>query len=625
VNTPQRFNVTCRIDGGDIVVSGGDTKIEGDVRLYTSRGGSITVDSKMRGHVVELDTIGGWGGATMTTTAMEDDERQYEDDDDGDEGGAPPSTSSYSTTTGTGGTIHVKKAVEAKTLTIRSSSRVRARMLNVGSRLSVVASSSSPSSSRAKLDDDDEGATIDIGSVYVVSSGNGGGGLGDGEARLVVNGVHRPVSDGGGRDDDFDGGDDDDGGGHRIPGLVRVKSSHGHIVVRAKTYRTSAFAPPPSSSSSSEAAASETGGTSSLPSSMPLVDLGGVNGSCDVLLEGWAACPPSEDDDDDDANRDRGSWTTAIPATMTMRVHFDSMSPESISTITSRGVRASEGRVTGSDFGGGDHREAVRHPRHHPSMTSITMDRKLETEVRLLSVVSREPSSVRRDDVDAHALTSDEMPDIRRALMGALHGSDYNDVGANRDRDGTATAAMTLVLGGASDEYKNCDGQRERRLPISIDTDAYVDGEYDGLDDASPALDFGDDATGRAYVRRTPILPGSGVVHYARGTMKNCSGEPDARSDVRGRGKINVDGAASQALHGFQRGGKQPSSSSSFSPTSYAPPPILPPLLAVATDGIIELESLSWFGSIARRYGLEEEESKKDVGRQASRLPRLEK
>jgi hypothetical protein len=184
---------------------------------------------------------------------------------------------------------------------------------------------------------------------------------------------------------------------------------------------------------------------------------------------------------------------------------------------------------------------------------------------------------------------------------------------------------MTLVLGGASDEYKNCDGQRERRLPISIDTDAYVDGEYDGLDDASPALDFGDDATGRAYVRRTPILPGSGVVHYARGTMKNCSGEPDARSDVRGRGKINVDGAASQALHGFQRGGKQPSSSSSFSPTSYAPPPILPPLLAVATDGIIELESLSWFGSIARRYGLEEEESKKDVGRQASRLPRLEK
>ena len=267
------------------------------MRLHTCRGGGITVESKIRGHVVELDTIGGWwgGGAkTTTTTAMEDDERH--DDDNHDEGGgaSPSTTSSYSTTTGTGGgTIHVKRAIEAKTLTIRSSSRVRARMLNVGSRLSVVASSSS--SSRAKLDDDDGGAAIDIGSVYVVSSGsNGGGGSGDGEARLVVNGVHRPVSDGGGRDDGDDG-DDGDGEGHRNPGLVRVKSSHGHIVVRAKTYRTSAFAPPSSSSSSSSAAvASETGGTSVLPSSMPLVDLGGVNGSCDVLLEGWSACTPSE-------------------------------------------------------------------------------------------------------------------------------------------------------------------------------------------------------------------------------------------------------------------------------------------------------------------------------------------
>ena len=124
------------------------------------------------------------------------------------------------------------------------------------------------------------------------------------------------------------------------------------------------------------------------------------------------------------------------------------------------------------------------------------------------------------------------------------------------------------------------------------------------------------------------------MIHYMRGTMKNRSGEPDARSDVRGRGKINVDGAASQALHGFQRGGKQSSSSppssyrlapSPSSPTSHTPPKTLPPLLAVATDGIIVLESLSWFGSIARRYGLEEGESKKDVGRQASRLPRLEK
>lgn len=49
------------------------------------------------------------------------------------------------------------------------------------------------------------------------------------------------------------------------------------------------------------------------------------------------------------------------------------------------------------------------------------------------------------------------------------------------------------------------------------------------------------------------------------------------------------------------------------------------PLLAVATDGRIKLETLSWFGSIARRYGLEEEDATRRVGRQASGLPRLDK
>ncbi len=49
-----------------------------------------------------------------------------------------------------------------------------------------------------------------------------------------------------------------------------------------------------------------------LLSLLPLVDLGGVNGSCNVLLEGWAVCSPSDDGDNNDidnydgANRDRG-------------------------------------------------------------------------------------------------------------------------------------------------------------------------------------------------------------------------------------------------------------------------------------------------------------------------------
>jgi hypothetical protein len=255
-------------------------------------------------------------------------------------------------------------------------------------------------------------------------------------------------------------------------------------------------------------------------------------------------------------------------------------------------------------------------------MMSITIDRKLETEVRLLSVMSKTPSA-HQENVDAHTLTSDEVHDIRGALMDVLHSSVAADATTNSGKKGATAVAMTLILGSASgdvkDERNNNNDQREQLpLPISIDTDAYVDGEYFGLDDALLGSHDGG-VTG---------CDDGGVVRYAQGRMKNRSGEPDARSDVRGRGKINVDGAASQALHGFQRGKKSSSSSphlaSSTSPSS-APPPILMPLLAVATDGIIKLETLSWFGSIARRYGLEEKEGKKNVGRQASMFPRLEK
>ena len=157
---------------------------------------------------------------------------------------------------------------------------------------------------------------------------------------------------------------------------------------------------------------------------------------------------------------------------------------------------------------------------------------------------------------------------------------------------------MPLILGGTTGSI-NHDSQQEHR-PISIETDAYIDGEYVSLEG----------------VEQTSNSPHHGMVQYMQGTMSNRSGEPDARSDIRGKGKINVDGAALQALQGFQSG-KQSTSS-------------LLPLLAVATDGVIKLETLSWFGSIARRYGLDEADSKKDellgsLGRQARRVPRLEK
>jgi hypothetical protein len=61
-----------------------------------------------------------------------------------------------------------------------------------------------------------------------------------------------------------------------------------------------ASAPPLPTSLSAEA--SKLGGTPLLPSSLPLIDLGGMNGSCNVLLKGWAVGSPSDNGDDDDNN-----------------------------------------------------------------------------------------------------------------------------------------------------------------------------------------------------------------------------------------------------------------------------------------------------------------------------------
>ena len=98
--------------------------------------------------------------------------------------------------------------------------------------------------------------------------------------------------------------------------------------------------------------------------------------------------------------------------------------------------------------------------------------------------------------------------------------------------------------------------------------------------------------------------------------------EPDSRFDVKtkppsaaagaaadvnkGIGKVNITGAPAQALSGFsgKKGGEQN------------------PLFAVAASGSIKVETVSWFGAIARRYGMDDR-GRKDVGRTASREGRL--
>ncbi|KAL3763531.1 hypothetical protein ACHAWU_009215 [Discostella pseudostelligera] len=555
IRIPQKFNISCIVSRGDLIVGGAEHdinnaydddngKLEGDVHLRTSSGGNIVLHGKVRGHDIALESFNRVVGGV------------------GDEGSIGSNGEKGR------GVIHVRKSIEAGKVRIHTDSptgRVRARMLKVGSSLSIDVSSSSPpsppsrdhssrattkpnvSATNATLDDDDEGAIIDIGSVYIVSNG---GGVDDNEARLNVNVID-------------DVGDDD-----YSNGLVRIKSSHGHVVVCARDGRRRIASP-----SSVQSA--------SMKQLSPLIDLGGVNGSCDILLE--ASCISSSqgfdltNEDNHSGNSDVISSTndTRCRHHPDLRVHFDAMSPDSISTITSR--RRGEVGESGDLLA-----------------NSITMDRKLEAEVRLLTVPAL------HDHSDAHSLTqSDDTEIIQRTLMDIA--SRCNKMESKDD----------------SDYFR-------RRKSIFIESNAYVDDWYnDSIREDKPKQ------------LTTEHLSRRGI-EYAHGTMANRSGEPDSRSDMRsshrrfedggGGGKININGAASQALHGF-RGKRQDNNAVDASaPTSNASPM---PLLAVATDGIIKLETLSWFGSIARRYGLEEgtdgAAAVRGIGRQASRSPRLEK
>lgn len=434
---PEKSNVTCKVVKGNINVM---SKLEGDTHLATTDG-DIRV-SKLRGHDV-----------TLTNSGLDDDT-------------TAPSCST--------GLIYVQKGIEAQRVRINSSNRVRARMVNgsdvsvqvVGStKLAEQTTSNAVIEQKSKLDEDDAGYRIDIGSLYISGSS-------DCEARLDV--------------DELDS----------STGLVRIKSSHGHVMVNARTKQNEDSV-----------------------ADVALVDFGGVNGSCDVNLEVSSSSPT------------QNPACEGEEAPVMTRAHFDSLSPDSISTIKSSHV-------------GRNNREGV---------VSVTADRKVEAEIRLLSLGNGSESM----SIDMDLLTSDEPNDVASALL-------------------------------RIDEHM----PDKTAKSISIETESFEP------------------------LKENSKLP-DGCFEYKQGTIRNRSGEPDSRFDIRSspsRGKINIDSAASQALSGFQ--GKK--NDSSDNATDYDNSHL--PLLAVVTDGKIKLETLSWLGSIARRYGLE---GTQELGRTATRRPRL--
>ena len=327
-----------------------------------------------------------------------------------------------SISTHSNGAIHITDVIEAQNISISTPGRVRAKRI-LGNSINIKINKVGIDDGVKKLDVDDEGACIDISSLYVP---------GRGQANLNVASSLNLFGP-----------------------AIRVKSNHGHVTAKA-------LVPPPSSNEA------------------PVVDLGGVNGTCDVLIS--LSAPVDEN---------------AAPVG---RMHVDSLSPDSISFFT-----ATDGNLC------------------------LTIDRKLESDFRMLSHDGLEA-------VDTRDLLGDD--DIARYKM-ALKELDKSSL-------------------------KRPDGSR-----ISLKTESFTS---DPMSSAFLNIDF------------------------LEGWVNNNSAEPDSRFDVKakgdmGVGKIRLAGAASQALSGFSSDGGYESNR---------------PLLAVATSGKITVESLSWLGAIARRYGLDE-------------------
>lgn len=111
-----------------------------------------------------------------------------------------------------------------------------------------------------------------------------------------------------------------------------------------------------------------------------------------------------------------------------------------------------------------------------------------------------------------------------------------------------------------------------------------------------------------SYTENGRYVSPNKTVEYVEGWVENRSHEPDSRFEMKtrgdGGGKIRHTDASDQALKQF----------SSPEKPGHADPSR--PLIVAATTGTISVETLSWLGAIARRYGLDEQG--RDLGRQAT-------
>jgi Putative adhesin len=368
------------------------------------------------------------------------------------------------------GAIYASNLLEAQeiSVTVRNG-RIRAKQMHGRSvKIAVTRSDNSTAedsfqSSSPELFDspDDEGAMVDISSLFVSSGQNGG---------ATIRSTGSPTLR-----------------------AVRVKSHHGPLQVDASGRMFPQAINPLTQRS------------------YPVVELGGVNGSCEVSVRGFQV--------------EGDSTHTSYNA---CDVHIDSLAPETVSLIS-----ASLGDI------------------------GVTLDRKVEADLRLASLVDA-------DSVDecSSLLADEESENMVTSVLKKLRDGENVPRGENnRDRIDVVTSAFNPHQHG------------------SFTTD---------------------------------------YVTYTSGIVVNKSDEPDSRFDKKVRiqaslGKIRIESASEQALDRFKS-----TANGDEDKTDEAEPARA--LFAVVCVGKIKVETVSWLGAIARRYGFAE--NPRELGRTAARTGR---
>ena len=337
-------------------------------------------------------------------------------------------------------------------------------------------------SSRFLKDSDDEGSLIDVSALYVA---------GEGGATLQVSQV-QPLA----------------------RRAVRVKTIHGPI--RVETNHVSI--------------PSQYNDMLVPPERYPLVELGGVNGNCEVDISDVDMTP---------SGAALESWASCV-------VHVDSLAPESVSLIAA-----------------------------HEGTVRLTVDRKAEADLRFLSL----PQSCTPQ-----------------------HVTDTTTLLAEEENAQTVIENLKTELSDTESTANKGDNK------ISIETLAFT---------PNPAASHS----------------GSNL-QYMEGWIENKSAEPDSRFERKvqgegGGGKIRIDQAAFQALQGFQptdsttrASANKDSTTNDSDKDKHSDPTssVLRPLFVAVGRAKIQLETLSWVGAIARRYGMDD--GNRGLGRTATRRGR---